>query len=166
MKRSSLLTSAAVLSAAGLSAAAGAVLRRVLRHGAVEQALRASTGDADTGQLPVVPEAGGTPASALPGWRESLPVTPVPPNTVTATVPEPAGTGNSAAAARSTDGRGSGGEPGTGTESDSESDSEEPKPARTWVVDNSSDWDGNPLELVVSPARSRLLKGQPGTDLA
>ena len=94
MKRSSLLTSAAVLSAAGLSAAAGAVLRRVLRHGAVEQALRASTGDADTGQLPVVPEAGGTPASALPGWRESLPVTPVPPNTVTATVPEPAGAGD------------------------------------------------------------------------
>ncbi|WP_461169001.1 hypothetical protein [Arthrobacter sp. Z1-15] len=160
MKRSSLLTSAAVLSAAGLSAAAGAVLRRILRHGAVEQALRASTGDADTGQLPVVPEAGGTPASPLPGWRESLPVTPVPPNTVTATVPEPAGTGNSAAAARSADGRGSGGEPGT------DSDSEEPKPARTWVVDNSSDWDGNPLELVVTPARARLLKGQPGAGLA
>ena len=160
MKRSSLLTSAAVLSAAGLSAAAGAVLRRVLRHGAVEQALRASTGDADTGQLPVVPEAGGTPASALPGWRESLPVTPVPPNTVTATVPEPAGAGDSP------DAHGSDGEPGAEPESESESESDEPKPARTWVVDNSCDWDGNPLELVVSPARSRLLKGQPGTDLA
>ena len=113
----------------------------MLRHGAIEQAVRVSSKDADTGQLPVVsPEDGGTPPSALPGWQESLPVTPVPPNTVTATAPE------STTAPEPAD-----------TE-DSEGD---PLPARTWVVDNSSEWDGSPLEMVVPPGR-RLRKGQPG----
>ena len=142
MKRSPLLTLAAVLSAAGFGAAAAALVRRMLRHGAVDQALRVSSKDADTGQLPVVsPEPGGIPPSALPGWQGNLPVTPVPPDTVTATAPEPP----TAA-------------PATGDTGDSEAD---PLPERTWVVDNSSAWDGSPLEMVVPPGR-HLRRGQPG----
>ncbi|MFB9798129.1 hypothetical protein ACFFON_14420 [Arthrobacter citreus] len=138
MKRSPLLTSAAVLSAAGFGAAAAAVVRRMLRHGAVDHALRVSSKDADTGQLPVLSsDGGGTPPSALPGWHGNLPVTPVPPDAVTATAPE------------------------TETEGNSAVDEEEPLPVRTWVVDNSADWDGNPLEMVVPPDK-RLRKGQPG----
>lgn len=147
MKRSSLLTSAAVLSAAGFSAAAAALVRRLLRHGAVDHAVRVSTKDADTGQLPVAsPKAGGIPPSALPGWQENLPVTPVPPNTVTATAAEMPDAGTE-----------TGGETGSG----SATDGGEPRPARTWVVDNSSAWDGSPLEMVVPPGR-RLRKGHPG----
>lgn len=171
VKRSSLVTSAAVLSAAGLSAAAGALLRRLLRHGPVERALRVSTGDGDTGRLPVVAGAGSTPPSALPGWRESLPVTPVPQDTVTATVPEPAAAAGDAApdtsdSDDSTDSaEGPGRDEGHATDTGTGVETGDSKPARTWVVENSSDWDGNPLELMVSPARARLWKGEPGTAL-
>lgn len=143
MKRSSLLTSAAVVTAVGLSAAAAALLRRTLHDDAVDRAVRVSAPEATTGTLPVVPaDAGSTPPSALPGWKETLPVTPVPPNTVTATVPDPSGEAV--------------------TTADSPDPAVEPRPARTWVVDNTSDWDGSPLELVVSPARARPRQGTPG----
>ena len=146
MKRSSLLTSAAVFTAVGISAAAAALMRRTLHHDAVDRAVRVSAPEATTGTLPAVPaNAGSTPPSALPGWKETLPVTPVPPNTVTATVPGPSGD----AAANP----------------DSPDPAAEPRPARTWVVDNTSDWDGSPLELVVSPERARTRKRTPGTAL-
>ena len=146
MKRSSPLTSAAVVTAVGLSAAAAALLRRTLHHDAVDRAVRVSAPEATTGTLPVVPaDADSTPPSALAGWKETLPVTPVPPNTVTATVPDPSGEAAATAASPDT--------PDTAAE---------PRPARTWVVDNTSDWDGSPLELVVSPARARPRQGTPG----
>lgn len=150
VKRSSLLGSAAVLSAAALSAAAAALLRRLLRHGAVEQAVRSSSGDASTGELPLVPtgtadaagSGGARSAGAHPARRGHPPVTPVPPHTVTATAADPADSGDPA-------GSGDAGQ----------------RPARTWIVDNSSDWDGSPLERVVPPAGDPW-KGTPGVSPA
>lgn len=145
VNRSSLLSSAAVFSAVGFSAAAFALLRRLLRHGAVEQAARVSSKEASTGELPVVSDrAIGTPAGSRPGKRDHLPVTPVPPNTVTAMTREPA-------------------EP---DHSEVGGDAGQLKPSRTWVVDNSSAWDGSPLELVVPPPLRGLRKGNPGASPA
>ncbi|MCC3267007.1 hypothetical protein [Arthrobacter gengyunqii] len=144
MKRLPRLVSAAVAAAAGLSAgAAFAVLRRLLDNPTVGLAagttpattpagapVRISSGNAATGSLPVLragPDA--TPASVLPGWRQSLPVTPVPRDTVSATAAQEQGNPDE----RTSD------TPGL--------------PSRTWMVTNGSDWDGSPLELVVPPGR-------------
>ncbi|MET4061205.1 hypothetical protein ABIB35_002772 [Arthrobacter sp. UYP6] len=151
MKRSSLLVCAAVASVAALGAAAE-LLRRLGRNGVVEQAAkgpaaRVSSTYGDTGELPLVsavPSASATSASALPGWRQSLPVTPVPQDAVTATsaeaVPDEV-------------------EPTPGS---TETTSDTGLPSRTWMVDNSADWDGSPLELVVPPGTGSHRKPGPG----
>ena len=141
MKRSPLLTSAAALSAVGFSAAAGALVRRMLRHGAVNRAVRVSSKDADTGQLPVLAsDRDGIPPITPSGWQGDRPVTPVPSDAVTATV--------SATVTEETGDK-------------SVVDDDEPLPARTWVVENSSEWDGSPLEMVVPPGKQPR-KGEPG----
>ncbi|WAP52859.1 hypothetical protein OL239_06805 [Arthrobacter sp. ATA002] len=166
MKRS-LLTSAAVLTAAGLSAAGGALVRRILRNSAVQQATRISAEDAGTGPLPVLPSPGSPPAGADSENQKALPVTPVPRDTVTAVGPGPgAGMDTSDAEVPGAD-SGDPLEPADpadpGADSGEPAGPEDPRPARTWVVDNSSDWDGSPLELVVSPAEARRCWDHPGS---
>ena len=100
MNRSSPAFPAALVSAAALGAAA-ALLRRLLRHRAVEQAVQAEPADR---------KEAGTGTQAVPAGADA---------DSPAEAPE----------SNETDGR----------------------PARTWVVDNSSNWDGSPLELVVPP---------------
>ena len=99
MNRSSRVASAAAFAAAVFSAVtAVVVLRRLLNSPVVESAGwkqqgaapqdtgRISSQDAATGALPVVSAApGATSISALPGWQQNLPVTPVPRNAVSAT---------------------------------------------------------------------------------
>lgn len=77
----------------------------------------------------------------------AMPVTPVPRDSVTATAAQTSaetdsGPGNPAAA-----GGGSAG-----------------LPSRTWLVDNSEDWDGSPVELVVPPG-SGPQEAEPGAPL-
>lgn len=159
MKRS-LLTSAAVLSAAGLSAAAAALLHRLLRHGAVDRAVKVRTRDTSAGNLPV---------------------TPVPANTVTATAMETSDldfdsgfdSGFDAGFDAEAEAEGAGGPDGAGGPggagdaggpggAGSAGNAGTAKPARTWVVDNSSDWDGSPLEMVIPPPLGGQQRPGPG----
>ena len=148
MKRSALAASAAAVSAAGLSTAAAVLLYRLMHHGAVERAAalnsagRSGPTDAATGVLPVL---SASPDAAAPetlsGWHQSLPVTAVPPDTVTATA-------TAAEMSR---------EPGE------QMAAETGRPVRTWLVNNSADWDGSPLELVVPPGPGNHRMEENGT---
>ena len=129
MKRIPLL-----LSAAGLSAAAAAViLRRLRRNRAVEHAVRISSADAPTGVLLLPGAVDPDPPAGRPAGS---PTTPVPPDAVSAVADMDSGTADSDAGA---------------TAEEDEARAAPGRPNRTWLVDNGSEWDGNPLEQVVLP---------------